>query len=156
VKKLLVAFAILGVVPGCKVADTVDAPKVAKMKDAEAVAKALIAAKLPVEKIKIVTAANDANSLLGRPGQYNSKVYFTDVRHPSKSDELDDVRNMIEMFDTEKDAKKRFDYVSAVTGSTPMFAEYGVLKGRIYGRFSKVMLPDEVKAYEAALTRLGG
>ena len=148
--KRLVMFAALALA-GC--GDEAKAP--AGPKDAYMVAKGLgFAGGLPVENIKVVTASDDANKLMGRPGQYTSKVFFFDARHPKTEAGGDEGENSVEMFDNETDAAKRRDYVDGITRSVPMFAEYSYLKGRVYLRLSKVLTPEEAKQYEAALQKM--
>lgn len=142
---------------GCKPASNEPPPVVApKVETAEDVANGLVKAGLPVANIKVVTAETDDNKMLGRPGQYNSKVYFDDTRHPTKEDEFETVENTIEGFPSEEEAKRRQEYVAEVTKAMPMFNQYIYRAGKFVLRLDKAVLPDEAKAYETALSKITG
>lgn len=121
---------------------------------AEDVTKLFQEAGLPVSDIKIVTAADDNNQLLGRPGQYTAKLYFYDGRHP-KVDGTDENQNTIEVFASAEDAKTRHDYIESVTKGIPMLLQYMILQDNVLVRLDKAMLPDEAKQYEEALSKIG-
>jgi hypothetical protein len=93
-------------------------------KTAVAVLRSLKSAGLPISGYINYTAANDTNSLLGRPGQYVSKVNFHDKRIEKSEDFSLDGGGTIETFASGDDAKKRYDYVHAITSSSSLFAEY--------------------------------
>ena len=109
---------------------------------------------LPVADIKVITAETDDNKLLGRSGQYTSKVYFTDTRHPKDPEAFNSVDNTIEGFASVDDAKKRAEYVGGIAKATPMFAQYIYQSGVFVVRLDKAVLPDEAKGYEAALKKI--
>lgn len=114
------------------------------------VAEALKRAKLPVIKIEQLSEVSDDNHLLGRPGQYTSKLFFYDARHP-KSAEDDEGENTIEVFSNAVDAKRRHDYIDNIVGGVGMLTQYQILRGPVLVRLDKVVLPSEAKAYENAL-----
>ncbi len=118
---------------------------------AEDIAGRLAAAKLPVRDVVSVTAESDDNHLLGRPGQYTSKVFFYDGRHPKRTGD-DEGENTIEAFNNPIDAKRRHDYVDAMTKDMPMLLQYQYLEGNVLLRLHKVLTPAEAKAYQTALT----
>lgn len=122
-------------------------------KTAEDVANALAASGLKVTDIEVVTAENDGNKLLGRPGQYTSKVFFYDARHP-KPPSGDAGENTIEVFANDSDAKTRHDYIVEVTKGMPMLIQYSELRGPVLARFDKEMLPAEFEEYKAALAKV--
>lgn len=124
-----------------------------KIENAEDVAKQLKDAGLPITDIKPVTAADDSNQLLGRPGQYTSKLFFYDGRHP-KVPESDENENSIEVFASAEDAKTRHDYIENVTKGTPFLMQYLLLSGRVLVRLDKAVLPDEAEKYKAALQEM--
>jgi hypothetical protein len=96
------------------------------------------------------TAESDDNHLLGRPGQYVSKANFHDSRL-EKSGEFDiDGGGSIETFASSDDAQKRYDYVHAITTSSPLFAEYEYPNGLVLLRLSHVLTPKQAKAYKSA------
>lgn len=128
--------------------------------DASAAFKALTALVPSVKLTGVVTAANDGNHLLGRPGQYTSKITFSDSRIPSSETaglKADDVSSggSIEAFDNAADAQARAKYVEAVTKSVPAFAEYDYLHGTILIRVSQLLTPDQAATYKTAVAKIG-
>lgn len=127
---------------------------------AEQVVKAL-AAKIPTAKlVKTYTAADDPNSMLGRPNGYTSKSMFTDSQIPA--DKLtfvpaEDVGRggSVEVFPDAAGAKTRADYLTAL-GKSPMFAEYDYQAGPILVRVSSKLTPDQAASYQAALKAITG
>ncbi len=118
-----------------------------------AVADCFLKAGLPLQNIISYSAATDPNHLLGRPGYYTSKTNFRDSRHDSDNADGDD--NTIEVFSTAQAALQRKQYVDRVTKGIPFLAQYQILRGRILVRLDRVMLPEEVQEYEAALNTIG-
>lgn len=112
------------------------------------------AAGLNVTNVKVVTEADDGNNLLGRPGQYKSKVFFYDARHPRSPDGNDEGENTVEFFASPSDAKTRHDYIDGVTKGVPMLLQYQILHGNVLARFDKVMLPSEVEEYKKVVDQL--
>ncbi|MEU6776458.1 hypothetical protein [Streptomyces sp. NPDC046759] len=107
-----------------------------------------------------VTAADDPNHLLGRPGQYTSKITFNDSRIPagqvSGTDQGDVERGgAIEAFATAADAQTRAKYVEAVTKSMPALAEYDYVHGTVLVRVSHYLTPKQAAGYETATNGLG-
>jgi hypothetical protein len=109
---------------------------------------------LPIGSYVNYTAATDGNHLLGRPGQYVSKVNFQDKRIDPK-DALDptDITagGSIETFDNEDDAQRRYDYVHAISTGSSLFAEYEYLRGTVLFRISNILTPNQAAEYERAL-----
>jgi hypothetical protein len=117
---------------------------------------ALKAQGLPIGKYRVYTAANDVNKLLGRPGQYISKTNFHDTRlRASRTWDIDG-GGSAETFKNTLDAKNRFRYIKAITESSPLFAEYHWLNGRILLRVSSDLTPVQASRYKRALFRLSG
>ncbi|MCY0917005.1 hypothetical protein OS965_02290 [Streptomyces sp. H27-G5] len=105
-----------------------------------------------------VTAENDPNHLLGRPGQYTSKITFTDSRiNGSDVDGLepDDVQRggSIETFATPAEAKARADYIQAATQTIPALAEYDYLHGPTLLRVSHYLTPGQAGEYKQAIEK---
>lgn len=153
---VIVAAIILPLVAGCSSEPThnvranaveVESPAPANAKE---VATALMRAKLPLVNIKELSEVTDDNHLLGRPGQYTSKLFFYDARHPKQA-EGDDGENTIEVFSNAVDAKRRHDYIADITSGVGMLTQYQILRGPVLVRLDKLVLPTEAKAYEAAL-----
>lgn len=134
------------------------APVIDSKLDAEGVAKALGSAGLPVEVSVVFTEESDNNSLLGRPGQYTSKVAFIDSRvdEDKASSEKGDIEqgSGVEVFETEKAAKTRADYIKSITESIAMVAEYAYQVGPRVLRLSRYLTPAQAEAYNAAFEKL--
>lgn len=71
-------------------------------------------ARFPLKDAKTYTAEDDPNNLLGRPGQYLTKVGW----------KLDGGDATIEVFRNADDAQKRADYVGQIAKSSPMFLQF--------------------------------
>lgn len=131
------------------------APVEAQQKlDAKGIADQLKAAGLPIKDVSVVTAESDDNHLLGRPGQYSSKIFFYDARHPKQAPDSDENENTIEVFENEADAKTRHDYIEEVTKGTPFLMQYLLLQGKVLLRLDKIVLPKEADQYKTALAKL--
>ncbi len=115
---------------------------------------------VPIDASQDLTAASDPNELLGRPGQYTGKAVFHDARLPAEENslhpELIDAESggSVEVFASEADAKKRADYVQAITESSGPLAEYSYLRGAAFIRVTGKLTPDQVKVYERAAASL--
>lgn len=116
---------------------------------AQIVVAAMRDAKLPIVDINSVSEVTDDNHLLGRPGQYTSKLFFYDARHPKA--EGTEGENTIEVFANPLDAKRRHDYIDQITSGVGMLTQYQILHGPVLMRLDKVLLPAEAKAYEKAM-----
>ncbi len=112
-----------------------------------------------IGKILVFNEETDFNSLLGRPGQYTSKATFEDIRIEQTNKNLDPeffselereepIGGTIEVFNNEKDMKKRKDYIEAFTSSMSMIAEYSYGKDRFLLRLDKSVTPSQAKEYE--------
>jgi hypothetical protein len=107
-----------------------------------------------------VTAENDPNHLLGRPGQYTSKVTFTDS-HIKASDVVDsskgsvDLGGAVEVFADPAAATARAKYIQAVTKSLPALAEYDYVHGTVLVRVSHYLTPTQAAGYKSAANGLG-
>lgn len=125
--------------------------------DAAAVIAQLKAAGLPIANVAVVTAANDPNQMLGRPGMYISKDTFTDTRiDPAKARDdtagAVDLGGSVEVFSKSSDAKVRAAWIKGVEKSAPIFgAEYDYLSGDVLLRVSQSLTPDQAAAYKKAL-----
>lgn len=122
--------------------------------DARHVVVRLKALGLPIASMKVYTPANDPNHLLGRPGQYTSKVNFRDRRLAASSSFDLLSGGSVEVFATNADAQRRYKYVHAVTQSASIFVEYDYLDGRVFLRLSQKLTPAQAKQYAAALKRV--
>jgi hypothetical protein len=116
---------------------------------------------IPVGEDFNYSAANDPNSLLGRPGGYTSKVNFTDDRlgapppRPAGPDDIDvSDGGSVEVFGSASDADKRAKYVRSLTRGNPLLGEYSYVRGRVFLRVSKDLTPAQADKYRRALSRL--
>jgi hypothetical protein len=99
------------------------------------------------------TPTTDPNKLLGRPGQYRGKATFRDRRVKGETELAVDAGGSVETFASKSDAKRRYDFVSAL-GKTALFAEYDYLEGTVLLRVSHNLTPAQAKAYERALRKV--
>jgi hypothetical protein len=122
--------------------------------DATEVVQALEDEGMPIGQSKSYTAENDPNELLGRPGQYTSKIIFKDTRlKPDPIASEFDVQNggSVEVFENEDDAIRRQDYLEGITQSFAPFNEYAYREGTVLLRLSHRLTPQQADEYEAAL-----
>lgn len=106
-----------------------------------------------------VTSENDPNHLLGRPGEYTSKVTFSDswvqASQVTGADPGAVERGgAIEAFANPSDAKARADYIRTITKSSPALAEYDYVHGSVLVRVSRYLTPKQAAAYETAAAEL--
>lgn len=119
-----------------------------------------IAEQVPSAKLGTVfTETNDPNKLLGRPGQYVSKVSFSDARiaadDVSGLKEGDTLRGGgVEVFETAEQAEKRAAYIERVTEGMPALAEYHYVNGTVLVRVSHFLTPSQAADYEKATASL--
>ena len=120
-----------------------------------------LTATVPTAKLSgTVTAATDPNHLLGRPGQYTSKVTFTDTRIKA-SDVTDstkgsvDLGGAIEIFADPAGATARAKYIQAIAKSMPAVAEYDYVHGAVLVRVSHYLTPAQAATYKTTADSLG-
>ena len=128
--------------------------------DAAAVLTELKSAGLPITDSAAVTETNDANNLIGRPGQYVSKVAFADSRVGQPIDQAapgNDAGGSIEVFTTAADAQTRSDYIQQSLASLGPAAgtEYHYLTGTALVRVTGVLPPSAAAEYETAVAAIG-
>ncbi|MBA2473688.1 MAG: hypothetical protein H0W70_12355 [Actinobacteria bacterium] len=109
---------------------------------------------LPIAETTVYTAADDPNDQLGRPGGYTSKASWHDTRVETQTDFDVTGGGSVEVFGTETDAQKRYDYVDSITHGNAMLNEYHWRHGVIFLRVSKELTPDQADGYKRALDRL--
>lgn len=107
---------------------------------AEQYSIALKNAGLLIDDLKVVTAENDENKLLGRPNQYTSKVNFKN--------------GSIEVFNNKEDLKARQEYINEIGKATSIFAEYNYANGNALLRINKSLTPEDAKKYEDEFMKL--
>ena len=94
--------------------------------------------------------STDTNGLLGRPGQYTSKINFA-ITTIEQKDENDPKGGSIEVFSTQEDAAARRDYIQEIGKKMPALAEYDYVNGCVLLRVNFDVLPSDEKVYEDAL-----
>lgn len=136
--------------------------KPAKPKTAEEVTNALAQRVTAAKLLKTYTAADDPNSLLGRPNGYTSKTAFIDARVSADKVEFqkeDAVERggSIEVFADAAAAKGRMNYIQEVSKGAPgLLGEYDYVSGAVLVRVSRYLTPDQAKEYETALAEILG
>ncbi|MFK0222185.1 hypothetical protein ACIQWN_28845 [Streptomyces vinaceus] len=143
--------------PAAPAAASSAAPKPAS--DASSTYKAIAAAVPSATGNTPVTADNDPNHLLGRPGQYTSKITFKDSRIKTADTEglqPGDVSlgGAIEAFTAPAEAEARANYIRTVTQGMPMLTEYDYVHGTNLIRVSRLLTPEQAGDYEKAAAKL--
>ncbi|PJN22432.1 hypothetical protein CG736_28385 [Kitasatospora sp. CB02891] len=132
-----------------------NAAPVKQQLDATAALAALTAHAPSITLVKAYTADTDPNHLLGRPGQYTSKVAFKDSRIKDVDGQDEDAvirGGGIEVFASAADASARAAYLEKVTKSMPALVEYDyVVRETAVLRVSQRLSPDQAKALADAL-----
>jgi hypothetical protein len=60
----------------------------------------------------------------------------------------------VEMFNTIEDAETRFNYISEISKTAPMFNEYEYINGKVILRVSRFLTPEQAAEYENTLSEL--
>jgi hypothetical protein len=129
-------------------------PKVKKGVDAADVVNAFKKDSLPIGDQLVYTVENDPDKLMGRPGQYTSKVNFVDTTEQENMKVEILHGGTVEVFDNNVDAKNRFNYISKIAKSSPVFDEYDFVQGKILLRLSKNLPSNHAKKYEDTLKKI--
>jgi hypothetical protein len=96
-------------------------------------------------------AKTDPNGLLGRQGQYTSKVNWGSIGTTDDAEQ----RSSIEVFPNAGDAQARLDYVKGFSG-TFVGDGYDYLTGSALLRLSRSYTPDEAKDIENSFRNATG
>ena len=128
--------------------------------DAAAVLQKLQAAGLPITDSVVITETNDPNNLIGRPGQYTSKVVFADSRTGVPLDKAkpdNGSGGSVEVFADAAAAKARSEYIQKTLAALGPVAgtEYHYLTGTALVRVAGVLPPSQAAQYEAAVKAMG-
>jgi hypothetical protein len=151
IRRFLVGIALLGLLAHgtAPASGNVGAPT------AQQVVVKLRASGFPVGKLKVYDASSDGNHLLGRPGQYVGKANFHDRRiKDGGAGFAVSSGGSVEVFASKADAKRRFDFIAAVTRSPAVFAEYDYLEGTVLLRLSHRLTRAQATRYATAVRRL--
>jgi hypothetical protein len=130
------------------------AQKEVKVSTAMDLAKRLEAEIPTITAIVEVTEDNDANNLIGRPGQYVSAAWISDKAGAPKATGIDGGA-VIEVFATADDAQTRSEYIQGVLkeGGAMLGTEYHYLKDTRLLRVSGKLKPSSAKVYEVAAAK---
>jgi hypothetical protein len=128
--------------------------------DATAILQKLQSAGLPITDSIVITEDNDPNNLIGRPGQYTSKVVFADRRTGVALDKAtpdNGSGGSVEVFANAAAAKSRSDYIQTSLAALGPAAgtEYDYLTGAALVRVAGALRPSEAAQYEAAVKAMG-
>jgi hypothetical protein len=131
------------------------APLSATSDDPQKVAQSLKAQIAKIGKIVKITEDNDANDLIGRPGQYDAATFMQDTRLPCSAkdnyDELSiDCGAKVERWASTKDAKARAADIQQKLKAYGLGAEYDYVRDGLVLRLSGDIKPSQAKKYEAA------
>lgn len=137
-------------------AETSEAAEPAVPANAAAVVTQLQDAGLPISETLAITETNDPNNLIGRPGQYTSKVVFADERTGVPIDQTEpgnEAGGSVEFFADADGARARADYIAGVQASMGPMAgvEYHYLVGPALVRVTGELPPSVAAEYEAAV-----
>jgi hypothetical protein len=116
---------------------------------ASRVAAKLKAAGLPVNRLIVWNASTDPNHLLGRPGEYTSKVAWVDPDVPASDADPSDVGGIengggVEVFPTAAEARARAVYLFTTGQADPALGvEYDYLAGGVLLRLSQYLTPSQ-------------
>lgn len=131
------------------------APLSATSDDPQEVAESLKLQIGKIGKIVRITEDNDANDLIGRPGQYDAATFIQDTRLPcTAKDNYDDLSidcgAKVERWASTKDAKARAADIQEKLKAYGLGAEYDYVRGGLILRVAGDLKPSQAKKYEAA------
>ncbi len=126
---------------------------------ASTVTAALARAVPGLRTILTYTAASDPNHLLGRPGQYTSKVAFGDPRVKASDvagEERDDIDRggSVEVYPTAAGATARAAYIQRIAQAMPSVDEYDYVHGGVLVRVSHLLTPAQAAVYKRVVAGL--
>jgi hypothetical protein len=121
-----------------------------KAPTAAAVAAAL-STKIPeISKTVQITADNDSNNLIGRPGKYTDAATLYDSRVSCTSLGVD-CGATIEVWPTTSDAQARSDYIQGALKAAPALGtEYDYVNGTLLLRVTGIIKPADAAIYQEA------
>jgi hypothetical protein len=115
---------------------------------AEQIVSKLQGSNLPIDNVIVYTEQTDKNKLLGRPGQYISKVNFADTQLEQSDDKSSPNGGSIEVFSNTSDLDARKTYIESIIKKSPIFTEYIFVNGNYLLRLSKDLSNDQVNKYK--------
>ncbi|MEU4190406.1 hypothetical protein AB0E69_00755 [Kribbella sp. NPDC026611] len=99
--------------------------------------------------VKVWTAENDPNKLLGRPGQYTSSATLIDKSLPCHDPGVD-CGATIEVFATAAETTKRAAYIASLRTGGMLGTEYHTIVGSTLLRVTGELTPKVNAKYAAA------
>lgn len=114
---------------------------------AQDISSAMVNAKLHLGNVIVYTEETDVNKMLGRPGQYISKVNFEDDRL-DQLDKDNPAGGSIETFNNSEDLNNRKEYIEGIEKKMPATMEYIYANGNYMLRLDKQLTPTQAKEYE--------
>ncbi|MFJ7746415.1 hypothetical protein [Peribacillus sp. NPDC097295] len=124
----------------------------------EGITKSFAEAKLPIGDIETFNKDTDPNEQLGKPGYYTEKADFADNRLEQVEDEYSDEKDLIggkiEIFESEEDAQKRFNYLEKMNDPElgPLaLDEYVYLQDNVLLRITYDLSEKQAKEYNKTL-----
>jgi len=116
---------------------------------AENLAEQLRDAGAPVGETASYNESTDPDGLLGRPGQYLSRINFADLRIRPLASDVIEVKDggAIEVFASPADAARRLDSLEGIAGD---LATRRHVEGRVLLRLSDALTVEEASVYEGA------
>lgn len=98
----------------------------------------------------VFDAKSDPNSLLGKENQYNQKINF-EVTTVRQSNDESPKGGSIEVFDSEKDAVNRKDYITSIGEKMPLAIEYDYVNSTVLLRMDRTVDEDDYNEYKNIL-----
>lgn len=109
---------------------------------------------LPIDKVIVYDEKTDVNELLGKEGQYTSKINFSDTTALQIGGDDNPVGGTIEVFKNSKDAKARCAYIEAYTKALPIIQQYMYREGKYLLRIDKDIEKGLEEKYEKKFLKI--
>lgn len=151
--KVLICFLIVFVVGSCLTVYYLISNEKSFSAD-EIIVKMKSDSNLSIDNVIVYTAETDKNELLGKDGQYTSKINFADANVEQKGEELDPVGGSIEVFENNEDADKRYEYIKEVTSSISALNQHLYLHGKYLLRIDNQLSVDQADEYNKAFAEI--
>jgi hypothetical protein len=110
----------------------------------------------PIDNAIVYDEETDVNNLLGRPGEYTSKVNFADAR-AEQYDDTDPIGGTVEVSENKKDMQRRYEYIKSLAEESPLLGGQYLFPssdGLILLRIDYDLTSEEADQYNAALEEL--
>lgn len=132
---------------------TASRPLSATSEDPQEAAVSLKSQIAQIGRIVKITEDNDANNLIGRPGQYDAATFMQDTRLPcTAKDQYDELSigcgAKVERWASNKDARARVTDIQQKLKAYGLGAEYDYVRDGLVLRVSGDIKPSQAKKYE--------